>query len=61
MPPNPDAISSSPRGLMTDEIRADLEKLTDFQFENHPRIPISESRLELLSSLVQRQVNTILK
>jgi hypothetical protein len=49
------------RGLMTDEIRADLEKLTDFQFENHPRIPISESRLELLSRLVQRQISLILK
>ena len=49
------------RGLMTDEIRADLEKLKDFQFENHPRIPISENRLELLSSLVQRQISLILK
>ena len=46
---------------MTDEIRADLEKLKVFQFENHPRIPISESRLELLSDLVQRQVGLILK
>ena len=49
------------RGLMTDEIRADLEKLKDFQFENHPRIPISESRLELLSALVQRQIRLILR
>ena len=49
------------RGLMTDEIRADLEKLKDFQFENHPRIPISENRLELLSRLVQRQISLILK
>ena len=49
------------RGLMTDEIRADLEKLKDFQFENHPRIPIRENRLELLSSLVQRQISLILK
>ena len=49
------------RGLMTDEIRADLEKLKDFRFENHPRIPISESRLELLSALVQRQIRLILR
>ena len=48
------------RGLMTDEIRADLEKLNDFQFENHPRIPIRESRLELLSVLVQRRISLIL-
>ena len=49
------------RGLMTDEIRADLEKLRAFQFENHPSIPISESRLELLSALVQRQIRLILQ
>ena len=49
------------RGLMTDEIRADLEKLKGFQFKNHPKIPISENRLELLSALVQRQVSLILK
>ena len=36
------------------------EKLTDFQFENHPRIPISENRLELLSRLVQRRISLIL-
>ena len=49
------------RGLMTDEIRADLEKLRDFQFINHLKIPILEKRLELLSALVQRQISRILK
>ena len=49
------------RGLLTDEIRADLEKLKDFQFANHPRIPISEKRLDLLSAIVQRQIGLILK
>lgn len=49
------------RGLMTDEIRADLEQLRDFHFENHPRIPIRESRLDLLTSLVQRRIGLILK
>ncbi len=49
------------RGLMTDEIRADLEKLIDFRFANHPEISISEKRLELLSALVQRQVKQILQ
>ena len=48
------------RGLLTEEIRADLEKLRGFQFENHPRLPISENRLELLSRLVQRQLKQIL-
>ena len=46
---------------MTEEIRADLEKPKGFLFENHPRIPISENTLELLSALVQRQVSLILK
>ncbi len=49
------------RGLLTDEIRADLEKLKSFQFANHPRIPMSEKRLELLSDIVQRQIGLILK
>ena len=41
------------RGLLTDEIRADLEKLKDFRFANHPKIPISERRLDLLNAIVQ--------
>lgn len=49
------------RGLLTDEIRANLEKLKDFHFANHPRIPINETRLELLSAIVQRQLGLILK
>lgn len=49
------------RGLLTDEIRADLEKLKGFQFANHPRIPINETRLELLNTIVQRQIGLILK
>ena len=49
------------RGLLTEEIRADLEKLRGFQFENHPHLTISENRLELLGALVQRQLKQILK
>ena len=49
------------RGLLTEEIRADLEALCDFRFANHPRLPISEKRLELLSDLVQSQRERILK
>ena len=49
------------RGLLTDEICADLEKLKGFQFSNHPKIPISEKRLELLNAIVQRQICLILK
>ena len=49
------------RGLLTEEIRADLERLRDFSFANHPQHPISEKRLELLSALVQRQLQCILE
>ena len=48
------------RGLMTEAIRADLETLRGFRFANHPQHPISENRLELLSTLVQRQLKQIL-
>ncbi len=49
------------RGLMTEEIRADLEKLRDFGFVNHPKLPISENRLTLLEDLVHRQLERILE
>ncbi len=47
------------KGLLTDSIRADLEALRDFRFANHPIHPISEHRLELLTSLVQCQLKCI--
>lgn len=49
------------RALMTDAIRADLEKLSGFRFANHSQHPISDNRLELLSALVRRQTSLILK
>lgn len=49
------------RGLLTEEIRADLEALRQFQFADHPTISISERRLELLSAIVQRQISLILQ
>lgn len=49
------------RGLLTEEIRADLETLDDFHFTDHPRIPIDERRLEMLSAMVQRQLGRILE
>jgi len=48
------------RGLLTEAIRADLEKLRGFRFANHPQYPISEKRLELLIALVRRQLKQIL-
>lgn len=49
------------RGLLTEELRAELEMLRDFSFSNHPEFPISEMRLELLGRLVRRQVARILE
>ena len=49
------------RELLTEEIRADLETLRGFRFVNHPVHPISDRRLELLSALVQRQLDHILE
>ena len=49
------------RGLLTDAIRADLEALHDFRFSNHSQHPISETRLGLLDSLVQHQLERILE
>lgn len=49
------------RGLLTDEIRADLETLRGFQFCDHPVLHISTRRLELLSEIVNRQIQLILR
>ena len=49
------------RGLLTEEIRGDLEGLRGFRFRNHPRLPISPRRLELLGDLVQSQLKRILE
>ena len=48
------------RGLLTDDIRKDLEPLQDFRFANHPTLPIPETRLELLNAIVHRQLTQIL-
>ncbi len=48
------------RGLLTQEIRADLEALRGFRFAGHPDIEISPRRLELLSEIVDRQIEAIL-
>ncbi len=49
------------RGLLTQEIRADLEALRGFRFAGHPEIEISPRRLELLSTIVNRQIEAILE
>lgn len=49
------------RGLMTDAIRSDLKNLRDFHFEQHPRISVNQQRLDLLSKIVQHQLNETLE
>ena len=48
------------KGLLTPEIRTELKELRDFRFQQHPIISASQERLDLLSSLVNRQVKRIL-
>lgn len=49
------------RGLLTDAIRKDLERLRDFSFRQHPSIRIRQNRLDALTALVQKQIACILE
>lgn len=48
------------RGLLTEEIRRELQNLRAFRFSGHPVISIEEKRLERLNSIVQYQLARIL-
>ena len=49
------------RGLLTDSIRKDLERLQCFSFRQHPTIPVDQNLLKALTKLVQKQISCILK
>lgn len=48
------------RGLLTDDIRADLKNLRGFSFANHPQITIEPERLDRLQLILQYQLDKIL-
>lgn len=48
------------RGLLTDEIRAELVNLKGFAFKQHQKINVDRERLDLLSEIVNRQIGRIL-
>lgn len=48
------------RRLLTDPIRADLERLRAFAFQQHPEIRAGQARLDALSEIVQRRIQLIL-
>lgn len=48
------------QGLLTPELRAELKNLQGFRFQQHPCIEAPQERLDLLSNLVQRQLENIL-
>lgn len=48
------------RGMLTDDIRSDLENLMGFHFRQHPEIEISARRLHLLEQIVEGQIRKIL-
>lgn len=49
------------RGLLTPEIQRDLKQLLDFSFRQHPKLPVSQDRLEALNQIVNRQLRAILQ
>lgn len=48
------------KALMTDEIRNDLKNLYSFAFQEHPQIPVTDNRLEKLSSVVNGQIRQLI-
>ena len=48
------------RGMLTPDIRRDLEALRGFQFAQHPALPIAQDRLDGLNAIVQHQLERIL-
>jgi hypothetical protein len=48
------------KGLLTDSIRQDLKNLDGFKFKQHSHIAIEQTRLELLSDVVNAQIKAIL-
>lgn len=48
------------KGLLTDEIRTDLKNLSGFTFRQHSHITVDQERLDLLGSIVNRQISHIL-
>lgn len=48
------------KGLMTDDIRKDLEHLRDFIFQQHPEIHAEQERLDALNSIVQHRIKQVL-
>ena len=49
------------RGLLTLEIRADLQNLLGFKFAQHHTISAPQERLEALSVIVNAQIKAILE
>ena len=48
------------RGMLTPDIRQDLETLRGFRFAQHPVLPIVQDRLDGLNAIVQHQLECIL-
>lgn len=49
------------KGMLTPEIRRDVEALRDFSFRQHPEIPAEQQRLDALGEVVRMQAATILE
>jgi len=49
------------RGLLTSEIRSDLQNLKGFCFTPHPEIAIPQTRIDALNRIVNEQIRAILR
>ena len=49
------------RNLLTDDIRSDLRRMTDFCFTQHPAMTAEQDRLDALSAIVREQAKKILE
>lgn len=49
------------KGMLTDEIRSDLNNLIGFRFQEHPKIKVEQERLDLLNAVVNQQIMTLLE
>ncbi len=47
------------KGMLTEELRAELEQLQGFEFQQHPHITAEQQRLDALSEIVNQQLKQL--
>ena len=49
------------KGMLTEELRAELARLQGFAFKQHPHITAEQQRLDVLSEIVNQQIKQLLQ